>query len=115
VPRAQLEATVGGATARFDIDYEEVRKAAGPGSVAKPGETAVAKLDTSLEVALAQARPAAEAVIDTFHDLGPDVVEAEFGLRVDAEAGAVFAKAGAGAHFTIKLKWNAPERAHPAG
>ena len=66
----------------------------------------VAKLDQSLDDALASARPAAEAVINAFRALSPDAVTVEFGLRLDAQAGAVFAKAGIGAHFTVTLNWN---------
>jgi hypothetical protein len=37
----------------------------------------------------------------------------EFGLRLDAEAGAVFAKAGIGAHFTITLNWDRATEHNP--
>lgn len=35
-----------------------------------------------------------------------NAITVEFGLRLDGEAGAVFAKAGIGAHFTITLNWS---------
>jgi Trypsin-co-occurring domain 1 len=102
--RARLEVPVAGGVARFDVDPEEVA-VAGPEQVSRRGHTTVARLDESLDEALAAARPAAEAVIGTFTALAPDELIVEFGLRLDAEAGAVFAKAGVGAHFTVSLKW----------
>ena len=90
-------------TAKFDIDDVT---GGGPESVSRKDGTVVAKLDESLDEALASARPAAESVINTFRALSPDSVAVEFGLRLDAEAGAVFAKAGIGAHFTITLNWD---------
>jgi hypothetical protein len=92
-------------TVKFDVDDEEV-EGVGPENVSRKGGTVVAKLDESLDEALASARPAAEAVINTFRALSPDAIAVEFGLRLDAEAGAVFAKAGIGAHFTITLNWD---------
>jgi hypothetical protein len=92
-------------TVKFDIDDQEV-EGVGPENVSRTGATVVAKLDESLDEALASARPAAEAVINTFRALSPDAIAVEFGLRLDAEAGAVFAKAGIGAHFTVTLNWD---------
>lgn len=102
--RAQLEASIAGGVARFDVESEEVA-AVGPERVSRHGHATVAKLDESLDAALASARPAAQAVVDTFREMTPDEVNVEFGLRLDAEAGAVFAKAGVGAHFTVSLRW----------
>jgi hypothetical protein len=35
----------------------------------------------------------------------PDEAEVEFGINLDAEAGAMLAKASTGAQITVKLKW----------
>lgn len=32
-------------------------------------------------------------------------IEVEMGVKLDAEAGAIFAKVGAGANISVKLKW----------
>jgi hypothetical protein len=89
--------------ATFDVDDIA---GVGPEKVSRSSGTVVARLDESIDDALASARPAAESIIQTFRDLSPDSVSVEFGLRIDAEAGAVFAKAGVGAHFTVTLSWD---------
>ena len=48
-------------------------------------------------------------MLHTFTSLGLDTVEVEFGLSLDAEAGAFIAKTGISGHFTIKLTWTKPE------
>jgi len=40
----------------------------------------------------------------------PDKVEVEFGLKLDAEAGAYIAKAGVEASITVTLAWERPEK-----
>ncbi len=100
--RTLVEAQTALGSVKFDVDDVE---GVGPENVSRRGGTVVAKLDESLDDALASARPAAEAVIDTFRALSPDAIAVEFGLRVDAEAGAVIAKAGVGANFTVTLNW----------
>lgn len=52
--------------------------------------------------------------MDTLEDkVRPDEAEVEFGINLDAEAGAMLAKASTGAQITVKLKWNIeqPDRA----
>lgn len=100
---AQITTDVG--TVTFDIDDDDITRV-GPQRVSRKGETIVAELDESLEQALASARPAAQAVLNTFRAMGPDHVSIEFGLRLDISAGAVIAKAGLQAHFTVKLDWD---------
>jgi hypothetical protein len=90
-------------TAKFDVDD---LSGVGPENVSRKDGTVFARLDESLDQALASASPAAEAVVNTFRALSPATVAVEFGLRLDAEAGAVFAKAGVGAHFTVTLNWD---------
>ena len=43
----------------------------------------------------------------------PTTVELEFGLKLDAEAGALIARAGAEASFTVKLIWEGEARSVP--
>ena len=40
-----------------------------------------------------------------FRDLGPDEVELKFGVKLDAQAGAVIARTGLQGQFEVKLKW----------
>ena|ERR1700754_641085 len=89
----------------FDSDPDQA--AVGPERVHRRDGRIVAELQTPLEQAVAAARPAAEAVLQTFTALAPNEVAVEFGLRIDAEAGAVIAKTGIEAHFTVQLKWTA--------
>ncbi|WP_445150430.1 CU044_2847 family protein [Baekduia sp. Peel2402] len=96
----EVETTEG--IAKFEV---EDHRPPGPERVASDGRRSVAKLAHSLEDILRPARPAAEAVVETFRAMAPDEIEVEFGLEVDAEAGVVFAKSGAKAHFTVSLKW----------
>jgi hypothetical protein len=77
----------------------------GPERVSREHGAVVAKLDKPLDQTLESARPAAESVINTFRALSPDEMSVEFGLNVDAEAGAVFAKAGVAAHFNVTVTW----------
>jgi len=52
-------------------------------------------------------KPGIEEALALITDLikKPNETEIEFGLKIDAAAGAVFAKAGAEATFNIKLTW----------
>jgi hypothetical protein len=104
------EVPVGEGLARFEI--EEI-SGVGPEQVSRSGDRLVTRLNRSLSDALAEAAPAAEAVLDSFRALAPEEVSVEFGLEVDAEAGVVFTKGSVGAHFTIHLKWT--RDGHQAG
>lgn len=61
----------------------------------------------SLGAALSQVRDAAAEALRQFRELpsGPDEVQLEFGVRLNAQAGAVIAKTGAEGHFKVKLTW----------
>ncbi|MFF5213162.1 CU044_2847 family protein [Streptosporangium sp. NPDC000396] len=60
------------------------------------------------EDALTDVRDAAISALAVFRDgrLKPDSVEMEFGVRLNAEAGAVIAKTSAEGHIVVKLGWN---------
>jgi hypothetical protein len=92
----------GGGTVSFAV--EDVA-GVGPQRVSRENGGVIAKLDEPLEQAVASARPATECIIDVFRGLSPDEMTIEFGLSIDAQAGAVFARAGFGAHFNVTLKW----------
>ena len=60
------------------------------------------------EDALADVRNAAASALTVFRDgsLRPDAIEIEFGVRLNAEAGAVIAKTTVEGHFVVKLTWD---------
>jgi hypothetical protein len=67
----------------------------------------VVKANESFESALDRVRWAAEGLLDRLTSLArpPDEVEVEFGVKLNAETGAVIAKAATEANFKINLKW----------
>lgn len=73
---------------------------------ARGGEV-LRKAVQTFEEALDKIRPAAGAIISKLRYLAdpPDEIEVEFGLTLNAEAGAFVAAAGAEANYTVKLTW----------
>ena len=67
----------------------------------------LAKATGTLEDALTRVRDAAATALSQFQDMAhqPDDVEIKFGVKLDAQAGAVIAKTGVQGHFEIKLTW----------
>ncbi|SED14708.1 hypothetical protein SAMN04489727_6620 [Amycolatopsis tolypomycina] len=63
------------------------------------------KASTTFEHALGEVRTAAAAALAQFRNLGPDEVELKFGVKLDAQAGAVIARTGLQGQFEVKLKW----------
>ncbi|QFG24892.1 CU044_2847 family protein [Actinomadura sp. WMMB 499] len=62
------------------------------------------------EDALHSVRDAAESALATLRDgaLKPDVLELEFGVKLNAEAGAVIAKTSVEGHLKVKMTWGRP-------
>jgi hypothetical protein len=60
------------------------------------------------EDSLADVRNAAASALAVFRDgsLRPDGIEIEFGVRLNAEAGAIIAKTIVEGHFVVKLTWD---------
>ena len=100
-----VEAATADGTVRFVGDEDQLA-GVGPERVSRHGGHVIASLNGSLDEALAHVRPAAESVVAAFRALSPDEVSVEFGLQIDAEAGALIAKTAVGAHFTIQLRWS---------
>jgi hypothetical protein len=71
----------------------------------------------ALTLAMATIRAMAYRVSQTINKIEdqvrPDEAEVEFGITLDAEAGAMLAKASTGAQIKVKLKWTVeqPQRA----
>jgi hypothetical protein len=71
----------------------------------------------SFEAALAGVRDAAASALRTFRDIPqpPDEVAVEFGVELNAQAGALIAQAGASSHLQVTLTWKRPVPGDPAG
>ena len=67
----------------------------------------VVKANDTFETALDRIRSAAESMLHRLTSLTepPDELAIEFGVKLNAETGAVIAKAATEANFTINLKW----------
>ena len=76
------------------------------GGAIAPSEIVV-KANESYETALDRVRWAAESLLNRLTSLAspPDEVAIEFGVKLNAETGAVIAKAATEANFKINLKW----------
>jgi hypothetical protein len=70
----------------------------------------VIKARVGLESAMDQVRAVANATLGKLQDLAqqPEQVEVEFGIRLNAEAGAVIARTQAEGHLQVKLAWTRP-------
>ena len=74
-------------------------------------EVVVERAQTSFEDALDRARPMASSLVRKLRDIGdaagnpPDEVQVEFGIVLNAEAGAVLASASAEANYKVTMTW----------
>jgi len=50
-------------------------------------------------------RPAAQAILAELKDLSPNEVSVQFGVKLNAETGAILAKAGGEVSFNVTLSW----------
>lgn len=72
------------------------------------GERGVSeKAAITFEDALDKVKPAASTILKKFRDLSdiPNEVQVEFGLKMNASAGAVISSGGIEANFKVSLKW----------
>ncbi|MCA1673012.1 MAG: hypothetical protein LC799_12725 [Actinobacteria bacterium] len=92
-----------------DLDQPEV------GPVSRTGDL-IKSAATSFDGALAHVRKAASVALANFRDMDvrPDEVQVEFGVKLNAQAGAVIAKTGVDGHLKIKLTWRRTEDPAPA-
>jgi hypothetical protein len=67
----------------------------------------VVKARNSLESAMDQVRAVSNVTLSKLEDLAqrPEQVEVEFGIRLNAEVGAVIARTQAEGHLQVKLTW----------
>ena len=91
----------------------EVPENEGYGSWRDPsGEGALAKAVNTLEQAIDKVKPAAEIVLSKFANLAerPTEIEIEFGLKLNAQVGAIIASGSVEANYVVKLKWKRSEK-----
>jgi hypothetical protein len=81
-----------------DAGFESIKRS--PGQV-------INDVNQKFEDVLANVRDAAVPALKSFRDeaLRPDEVEIEFGIKLNATAGAVIAKSSIEGHLVVKLKW----------
>ena len=112
VPEIVRFESTDGSTMLVEVDDD----AFGVERVARRRGGGVIEAGERLEEVLARARSTIGAVVDSVRSFAPDEYEIEFGLKLNAEAGAVVARTAVEGHFTIKLVWrrDGAERAEHA-
>jgi len=70
------------------------------------------KAHQTFEAALDKIRPAAQTIIKKLRALHdpPDEIKVEFGLKLNAQAGAFIAAAGTEANYKVTLTWKREEK-----
>lgn len=86
----------------------EVPEQPGVARISRGGRS-LQQASSTFEHALSDVREAASSVLDQFQSMSrrPDSVEVTFGLNLDAQVGAVFARGGIEASFQVTLRWQA--------
>jgi Trypsin-co-occurring domain 1 len=87
----------------------EIDSATGISRVGRQGEI-VRTAARTFEQTLATVRDAATAALSQFQAMTrrPDEVEIKFGVKLDAEMGAMIARTGIEGQLAVKLTWRAP-------
>lgn len=98
------------------ILVESQTSAVGGLAPASRAEDAVEAASQTFEQALDRVRPAASTIIAKLKSLSEpaDEVTVEFGLNLQAKAGAVIASASVDAHYKVSLKWKRDVKADPS-
>ncbi|MEX5296105.1 CU044_2847 family protein [Kocuria sp. CPCC 205268] len=80
----------------------------GPLTRGGTGGEVLERAQRTLEDAISRVHPAVEVMVDQLASLArqPSAVSVEFGIDLHAECGAVVAKSGATANFTVTLTWD---------
>lgn len=90
--------------------WVEVEEAATSGNgrqqVSRSGETVPEKAAKIFEESLEASKHLAAKVISKLKELdGPQEIDVEFGLKLNAGVGALISSAGTEAHFKVSMKW----------
>lgn len=87
----------------FEVEHDEV-----PGDLvlasSEPGRIAARGL-TTLEDALARAKPSLIKVVEGLREIASDETTAEFGLKLGGETGVIIAKGTAEVNFKVTMSW----------
>lgn len=83
-----------------DLDEPDIAPVSRTGDLIKSATT-------SFDGALSHVRKAASIALANFRDMDvrPDEIQLEFGVKLNAQAGAVIAKTGIDGHLKVKLTW----------
>ena len=75
------------------------------------------KAAQTFQEALETTKPIAEAIIDKLGNLSqrPQEIGVEFGLKLNAETGAIIASSGIEANFKVSLKWKQEQASGHSG
>lgn len=92
----------------FLIEVDEPERTTAVERVALPSGQLVLKAQQSFEEALDKVKPVASTIVSKLRSLNTpaDAVEVKFGLKLTAEAGAIFSSVGGEVTYEITLKWN---------
>jgi hypothetical protein len=84
----------------------------GPVPAMRGGPSMPERAGQTFEAALDKIRPAAQVLIQKLRALHdpPDEIEVEFGLNLNAQAGAFIAAAGTEANYKVTLTWKREEK-----
>lgn len=98
--------------AEFSLDdgttfLVEVEEPASPAieRVAIPSGQLVLKAGKSFEASLQEVKRVAGTIVANLRDLGPSEAEVKFGLKMTADAGAIFTSMGGEVNFEVTVKW----------
>jgi hypothetical protein len=85
-------------------------------AIAHVGEQAKISLNSAMENVQASAEIVLSKLKETKIIEKPSKIELEFGIKLDATAGAIIAQTGAEVNYTVKLTWENPpkETVHPS-
>jgi len=84
----------------------------GPVTRGRGSTEVIAKAGKSLEDAVGQIGPAAQAIMTELRKAAdwPDEVEVEFAVKLSTDANLIIARTGGEANFRVALKWVRPQR-----
>jgi len=109
VPLLELPLRAGGSVV---VDVDEGQR--GPVTRGGRREEIVIEAGQTFEDAIDRVTPAFRALVERLRDLAerPDEIEVNFGLSLSADFGAIVAKTGGQANFSVSLKWSRQEGSH---
>lgn len=101
--------------AEFDLDgggsvVVEIADDAGYDTRVGRTDDLTTRVGVTFEKAIGRVRDAAAAALGQFQQMArrPDAVEIKFGIKLNAEVGAVIARTGVEGQLEVKLTWHAP-------